>query len=53
MKPVSAVIADFDAIADAMARERRSDWLSAERFLLRHVPPIAREAWMSDVVTVL
>ena len=45
MKPMRAVVADFDRIADAIAADPRPDVLtSAERFLLRHVPAHAQRA---------
>lgn len=40
-----SVIADFDGIADAIARDARPDVFTlAERFLLRHVPANAKRA---------
>jgi 2-polyprenyl-3-methyl-5-hydroxy-6-metoxy-1,4-benzoquinol methylase len=45
MKPKSAVIADFDGIASALAARPRADvYSSAERFLLNCVPAIAKRA---------
>jgi 2-polyprenyl-3-methyl-5-hydroxy-6-metoxy-1,4-benzoquinol methylase len=45
MKPLTAVVADFDRIADAIAAEPRPDvFTAAERFLLEHVPARARRA---------
>ena len=42
---MSAVVADFDSIADAIATDPRPDALTlAERFLLRRVPPGTRRA---------
>jgi 2-polyprenyl-3-methyl-5-hydroxy-6-metoxy-1,4-benzoquinol methylase len=44
-KSMQSVIADFDGIADAIARDARPDvFTSAERFLLRHVPANAKRA---------
>lgn len=45
MKPMPVVVTEFDGIADAIATDPRADELTApERFLLRHVPPRARNA---------
>jgi SAM-dependent methyltransferase len=45
MKPKSAVVADFDGIASALAARPRSDECStAERFLLSRVPATAERA---------
>ena len=45
MKPLPAVVADFDKIAEAIAADPRPDLFTvAERFLLEHVPAGARRA---------
>ena len=45
MKPLPAVVADFDRIADAIAADPRpDDFTSAERFLLTRVPARAHRA---------
>jgi SAM-dependent methyltransferase len=45
MKPLPAVVSDFDRIAEAMAADPRPDvFTAAERFLLRQVPADAKRA---------